>query len=163
MLTAWERKSDACVSESSDREAWTINTCMRPAYSRANALQRCRSKVVRGQGPHLQQLPEAGDHARADELPHVEAGSSDGGRVGAADAVDPLHDQHALPAEVAADPGDLHFGVVQKVAVEVLRQAQKQMRLSDPLKTHLLRQAQTQMRFSDPLKTHLYCSRHRSK
>ncbi len=74
-------------------------------------------------GVYLQQLPQARDDAAADELRHVQAGRLDAGRVGAADAVDPLHDQHARTTQVGPHPGDLHCRVIGKIPPKILRSA----------------------------------------
>jgi hypothetical protein len=65
--------------------------------------------------PHLEQLPQPRNHATLDELVHVDAAAADGVGRRAADAVDPLHHQHARPAQVGPDPGDLDAGVVAAV------------------------------------------------
>ena len=49
---------------------------------------------------HLKQLAQRGDNAVADERVDVDAGRPHAGRVGAARAVDPLHDQHPRRAQV---------------------------------------------------------------
>ena len=76
---------------------------------------------VRASEPCLQQLLHACDDAASNEFLEVEARGSDGVRVCAAHAVNPLHGQDPCTAEIPPDPWDLHFGVIQEIPVEILR------------------------------------------
>ena len=71
----------------------------------------------------LQELPQPRNHSAANKGVDVDARRDDGGRVGAAHPVDPLHRQHSLPAEIVAHPRDLDRGVALEVAAEVARVA----------------------------------------
>lgn len=74
----------------------------------------------------FEQLPQPGDDAAADKRVDVYPGRDDGGRVGAAHPVDPLHREHSLAAQVVAHPRDLDRGIPLEVAAEVTRVARLQ-------------------------------------
>jgi hypothetical protein len=71
----------------------------------------------------LEQLPQAGHHARPDEGVHINPGRGNAGRVGAAQALNPFHDEHARARQVAPHPRDFHGRVARKVAPKVFNVA----------------------------------------
>lgn len=71
----------------------------------------------------LEQLAQPRHDAAPNEFVDVDAGRQDGGGVGAAHAVDPLHDQDAARGQVGAHPWDFHRRVAVKVAPKVGRVA----------------------------------------
>ena len=76
---------------------------------------------------YLQKLPEACDNTTADKLSNIQPRGSNGGRVRASDAINPLHGQHPGTAQVPAHPGNLHLGVIAEVSVEVLHSQSHQL------------------------------------
>lgn len=75
------------------------------------------------QAPYLQELPHARNHTTANELLHINATLSNRVWAGAANAINPLHDQHVLVAQVHADPWNLNAGIVTEVALKLLNVA----------------------------------------
>mmetsp|Transcript_26791 Transcript_26791/g.56941 ORF Transcript_26791/g.56941 Transcript_26791/m.56941 type:complete len:369 (-) Transcript_26791:53-1159(-) len=88
-----------------------------------DAAVRQREDVSRVRVPvkeaKLQELPEARHDPRSDKGVDVQV-PLDGGRVGAPNAVDPLHGDDLVARELRVHPGDLHKPVATKIVVKVL-------------------------------------------